>query len=82
MIISLPGKSNLYPKYLRLKIILLQQHLLGRPGAASKVTKAIIKTITRVVPNFSTKCTKVAIKGGTRAREKDTRVAINGMTMA
>ena len=35
-----------------------------------------------MVTNFSTKGTKVVIKGGTRAREKDTRVAVNGMTMA
>ena len=68
--------------YLQLKNLLLQQHLLRRPKAASKVTKVIIKATTRVVTNFSTKGTKVLIKGGTRAREKDTRVAANGVTMA
>ena len=56
--------------YLRLKVLLLQQHLLGRPKAAFKVTKAIIKATTRVVTNFSTKGTKVVIKGATKAREK------------
>ena len=68
--------------YLQLKILLLQQHLLGRPRVASKVTKAIIRATTRVVTNFNTKGTKVVIKGGTKAREKDTKVAVNGITMA
>ena len=67
--------------YLLLKMLLLQQHLLGCPRAASKVIKAIIKAITRVATNFSTKGTKVVIKGGTTAREKDTRVAVTGTTM-
>ena len=57
--------------YLQLKMVLLQQHLLGRPRAAFKVTKAIIKVTTGVFINFSTKGVKMAIKGGTRAREKD-----------
>ena len=35
-----------------------------------------------MVTQLSTKGTKVVIRGGTKAREKDTRVAVNGMTMA
>ena len=68
--------------HLWLKMLLLQQHLLGRSRVASKVIKVIIKAIARVVTNFSTKGTKVVIKGGTRAEEKDTRVAVNRMIMA
>ena len=68
--------------YLQLKALLLQQHLLGCPRAAVKVTKAVIKATTRVVTNFSTKSTKMVIKWGTRAREEYTMVAINGMTRA
>ena len=54
--------------YLWLKMLLLQQDLVGRPRAASKVIKAIIKAITRVVTNFNTKGTKIVIKGDTMAR--------------
>ena len=35
-----------------------------------------------MVTNLSTKGTKVVIKGGNKARENYTRVAINGMTIA
>ena len=41
------GESKLCPMYLLLKILLLQQHSLGRPRAASKVTKAVIKATTQ-----------------------------------
>ena len=63
------------------EMLLLQQFLLWRTKAAFKATKAIIKATTRVATNFSTKGTKVVIKGSTKAKEKDTRVAVNGMTM-
>ena len=63
--------------YLQLKISLLQQHLLGRHRAASKVTKAVIKATTKVVTKLYTKGTKV----GTKAKEKDTREAVNRMKM-
>ena len=56
--------------------------MLGHPRAASKVTKAVIKATTRLVTNFSTKSTKVVIKGGTRAREKDTKVDSNEIKIA
>ena len=62
-------------------MLVLQQHLLGCPRAASKVTRVVIKATTKVVTNLSTKGTKVMIKGGTKAKEKDTKVAFNGMAM-
>ena len=82
VIILQTGKSNSCPKFLQLKMLLLQQHIFERPRAAFKVTKAIIKANPRVVTKFSTKGTKVVIKGGTKAREKDTRVVVNRITMA
>ena len=33
------------------------------------------------LPTSSTKGIKVVTKGGTKAKKKDTRVAVNGMTM-
>ena len=52
------------------------------PQGSFQGNQGNIKAITRVVTNFSTKGTKVVIKGGSKAREKDTRVAVNGVTMA
>ena len=68
--------------YLHLKMLLLQQHSLGCPRVAFRVTKALIKATTRVDTSLSTKSTKVVIRGSIKAMEKDTKVAVNRVTMA